>query len=110
MSRSETNGYSKRLMTRSVGDRQDWTCPTCSAAVATPFCPACGEREPHPQELTLPGMLHHAVQAFSNLDGRLWWTVGVLLRRPGQLTVLFHDGSRKPYIGPFTLFLLTNVL
>lgn len=87
-----------------------WTCPTCGAAVATPFCPACGERQPHPHELTLPGMLHHAVQAFTNLDGRLWRTLGDLLRRPGALTVLFHQGSRKPYIGPFTLFLLTNVL
>ena len=33
-----------------------------------------------------------------------------LLRRPGALTVLYHHGPRKPYIGPFALFLLTNVL
>jgi hypothetical protein len=55
-------------------------------------------------------MLHHAVQAFTNLDGRLWRTLQELLRRPGVLTVEFHRGSRKSYIGPFTLFLLTNVL
>jgi hypothetical protein len=55
-------------------------------------------------------MLRHAVQAFSNLDGRLWATIADLLRRPGLLTVQFHRGSRKPYLGPFTLFLLMNVL
>jgi hypothetical protein len=55
-------------------------------------------------------MLHQAVEAFTSLDGRLWRTVRDLLRSPGALTVRFHEGSRKPYIGPFTLFLLTNVL
>jgi len=55
-------------------------------------------------------MLHQAVQAFTSLDARLWRTVGELLRRPGALTVLYHRGPRKPYIGPFALFLLTNLL
>ncbi|MFL6090262.1 MAG: DUF3667 domain-containing protein [Aeromicrobium sp.] len=87
-----------------------WTCPTCSAQVTTSYCPACGERQPQPDELTLRGMVHHALQAFTNLDGRLWRTLADLLRRPGALTVQFQQGSRKPYIGPFTLFLLTNVL
>lgn len=91
-------------------DTARWTCPTCSARVDGPFCPACGERQPDLYELTLRGMLRQAIAAFTNLDARLWRTLGDLLLRPGALTVHYHQGPRKPYIGPFALFLLTNVL
>ena len=88
----------------------EWTCPACGAVVTTPFCPACGEGKLHPHELTLQGLLSQAVKAFTNLDARLWRTLGDLLLRPGALTVRYRYGPRKPYIGPFALFLLTNVL
>jgi Protein of unknown function (DUF3667) len=87
-----------------------WTCPACNIAVTTPYCPACGEHQLHPHELTLRGLLHQAVEAFTSLDARLWRSLGNLVRRPGTLTVLYRHGPRKPYIGPFALFLLTNVL
>ena len=91
-------------------DTAQWICPACDTPVTTPYCPACGERQPHPHELTLRGLLRQAVEAFTSLDGRLWRTLGNLLGRPGALTVLYKQGPRKPYIGPFALFLLTNVL
>ena len=91
-------------------DTGRWTCPTCSAVVTTPYCSACGERQLRLHELTLRGMLHQAVEAFTSLDARLWRTLGALVRRPGALTAHYRDGRRKPYIGPFALFLLTNVL
>lgn len=91
-------------------DRTQWNCPSCGTPVTTPFCPTCGERQPHPHELTLRGQLNQAFEAFTSLDTRLWRTVGTLLRRPGALTVLYRHGPRKPYIAPFALFLLTNVL
>ena len=97
-------------MHNSMTDTVHWICPACNTAVTTPYCPACGERQPHPHELTLRGVLHQAVEAFTSLDARLWRSLGTLLRRPGALTVLYYHGPRKPYIGPFALFLLTNVL
>ena len=54
--------------------------------------------------------MHQAVEAFTSVDARIWRTLGALLRRPGLLTVRYREGSRKPYIGPFALFLLANVL
>jgi hypothetical protein len=97
-------------MRNSMTDTVHWICPACNTAVTTPYCPACGERQPHPHELTLRGVLHQALRAFTSLDARLWRSLGTLLRRPGALTGLYHHGPRKPYIGPFALFLLTNVL
>ena len=62
------------------------------------------------RELTLRGLMHQAVEAFTSVDARIWRTLGALQRRPGLLTVRYRQGSRKPYIGPFALFLLANVL
>lgn len=45
----------------------------------------------------------------SSVDGRLLRSVKVLLTRPGQITNAYVLGPRKPYIGPFQLFLIVNV-
>jgi hypothetical protein len=87
-----------------------WTCPTCGAAVATAFCATCGERTPTPRDLTLRGFLRQSAEEFTSLDGRVPRTLRCLLLRPGALTTAFVEGRRKPFIPPFQLFLLANVL
>ncbi len=89
---------------------ETWACPTCNVTIATPFCATCGERQPHPNELTLKGLLHQAFDAFTSYDARLLVTLRRLLGSPGTLSLMYLQGSRKPYIGPFALFLLANVL
>jgi hypothetical protein len=87
-----------------------WTCPTCSLAASMPYCNACGERKPHPDELTLRGLSKQAFEAFTSYDSRLWHTFRKLMFAPGGLTLMYLEGSRKPYLGPFAVFLLANVL
>lgn len=87
-----------------------WTCPSCGALVSSPYCPACGERRLAPRDLTLRGLLGQAWKAFSSLDGRLLRSVVALVAHPGRLTVAHATGKRLPYLGPFNLFLATNVL
>lgn len=87
-----------------------WTCPTCKLAVETPFCARCGE-EPLPhRDLTLRGLAEKVVHALTSIDARTARSAWMLLRHPGQLTVAWIGGIRKPYIGPFQLFLIANVL
>jgi hypothetical protein len=93
-----------------MDDADSWTCPTCRVAVATPYCPRCGERRLQARDLTLSGLLHQALQSFTNLDARLLRSLRCLVQRPGALTVLYLHGPRKPYIGPLALFLFANVL
>jgi hypothetical protein len=90
--------------------QEPWTCPNCHVEIPTPFCPACGERPLRPLDLTLRSLLAKLVHVLTSIDGRLLRTLGVLLRHPGQLTEAFVAGRRKPYIAPFQLFLLANVL
>ena len=63
-----------------------------------------------PHELTLRGLFHQVFEAFTNIDGRLIRSFRCLVSRPGLLTVAYLRGLRRPYIGPVSLFLVTNVL
>src|SRR6185436_1958957 len=87
-----------------------WVCPTCASTVETPYCPACGERPVLPRELTLRGVFHQLCQAVSSIDGRLIRSLRTVLIRPGALTVAYAEGRRKPFMGPFQVFLLANVV
>lgn len=87
-----------------------WLCPSCRTTVRTPFCPGCGERPLQPQDLTLRGLSLRLLHAVTSIDGRLLRSVARLLRAPGSLTLAYVSGERKPYIAPFQLFLLANVL
>jgi hypothetical protein len=44
------------------------------------------------------------------VDGRLLRSFRSLVSRPGALTLAYVRGPRKPYLGPFQLFVLANVL
>jgi hypothetical protein len=89
---------------------ETWKCPNCSADVPSAFCPACGERPVGPPDLTFRGLLAQFTKAISGIDGRLVRTFGSLLVNPGALTNAYAQGRRKPFIGPFQLFLIANVV
>jgi hypothetical protein len=63
-----------------------------------------------PEELTLGGVLRQFFGAVSSVDGRVIRSLRTVLTRPGALTVAYVAGPRKPYLGPFQLFLLANVV
>ena len=86
-----------------------WTCPACSTSAVTPFCPTCGESPVHSRDLALRGVAYQLFHALSKIDGRLLRSLKRLVTHPGLLTVAYVNGPRKPYIGPFQLFLVANV-
>src|ERR1700741_5297060 len=87
-----------------------WTCPTCRTAVATQYCPACGERVLDARELTLRGLARQVFASLSNIDTRLLRSLHALVTRPGTLTRAYLEGQRQPYILPFPLFLFANLI
>lgn len=91
-------------------DGVGWTCPTCNLKVTTSFCAACGEQKLSPRDLTLAGLGEKLLHAFTSIDARAARSVMVLLRTPGALTVAWTSGIRKPYVAPFQLFLIANVI
>lgn len=89
---------------------EPWICPNCNCNVSTPYCPACGEHPLSQRDLTLGGLTVQIAQSLSDIDGRLLNSFRCLMMRPGTLTAAYLQGQRKPYIGPFPLFLYANVV
>ncbi len=88
-----------------------WTCPTCRVVVSTPHCPTCGEKQLQlPRDLSLRSLLKQAAHAVSSVDGRVARSFREVAIRPGVLTLAYLQGRRKPYLGPFQLFLVANVM
>ena len=88
----------------------DWTCPNCRIALTTPFCHNCGERPIAATDLSLKGIGAQLMKSVAGVDGRFVRSLRALLLQPGSLTLAYAEGRRKPFIGPFQLFLLANVV
>jgi hypothetical protein len=58
----------------------------------------------------LRGLLAQFTKAISGIDGRLVRSFESLLANPGALTNAYAQGRQKPFIGPFQLFLIANVV
>ncbi len=93
-----------------MADPAPWTCPTCHVTVATPFCAQCGEEPVASADLTLRGLAARIIHAFTSIDARAARSARLLLRHPGQLTLAWTAGIRKPFVAPFQLFLIANVI
>lgn len=89
---------------------ETWTCPTCAEPRQSRYCPECGERAPHPHDLSLAGFAEHVVEEFAHVDGRVFRTFRSLLTRPGELTASYVSGRRKPILGPLQVFLIANLI
>jgi hypothetical protein len=87
-----------------------WTCPSCDVHVSSRFCPRCGEEVVAPPDLSLRGLLGKLFHAATSIDGKVMRTFWRLVRSPGELTSAYVTGRRKPFVAPFQLFLLANVL
>lgn len=87
-----------------------WNCVTCQQRIATPHCPECGDCAIDSRDLTLKHLLIETFHSLTDLDSRLLRSFRSLLFSPGGLTVAYLEGPRKPYLVPFHLFLLANVL
>lgn len=87
-----------------------WTCPACKRETTSKYCVTCGEQLRDPRDLTWRGLVSLVFHAFSPVDGKVLRSFRVLLTFPGRLTAAFQEGLRNPYMGPFQIFLLANVL
>jgi hypothetical protein len=63
-----------------------------------------------PRDLTLRGLAEKLLHALTSIDARVARTAWRLIRHPGDLTVAWAEGVRRPYVAPFQLFLIANVI
>lgn len=85
------------------------SCVSCGAPLVGAFCSACGERSPGERARTLGEFLGDAVDALTNVNGKLIKSLRLLLLRPGFLSAEYARGARVPYMRPVQLFLVANL-
>jgi len=89
--------------------RTDIACRNCGTPAPLKFCPECGQETTlHPP--TLGEFLHEFVGHYVALEGSLWRTLAMLIRRPGRLTREYLDGRRRRYVLPLRLYLTASFL
>jgi Protein of unknown function (DUF3667) len=95
------------IATKAIGVER---CVSCDGPLSGPYCAGCGERVLEPEALTLRHFLVHTVaHELLHVDGTLWRTLRLLFVRPGQLSLEYAAGRRRPYVNPFRLLLIAIV-
>ncbi len=85
-------------------------CPSCATPFRGLYCHVCGEKKLTREDRTVRHFLADAVGTLTNLDGTFWRTFKLLLLKPGALTAAYVRGERRPYLSPFKVFVLCNLV
>ena len=84
-------------------------CANCDAAVSGRFCHKCGQETVlHPPSTR--EFLHEFIGHYVALEGKLWKSLGLLLFRPGRLTLEYIKGRRVRYVQPLRLYLSFSLI
>ncbi|TQK06854.1 DUF3667 domain-containing protein [Herbaspirillum sp. SJZ107] len=84
-------------------------CPNCGATVSGHFCHQCGQETVlHPPSAR--EFMHEFIGHYVALEGKLWKSLGVLLFRPGRLTLEYINGRRVPYVQPLRMYLTFSLI
>lgn len=84
-------------------------CPNCSELLWGQYCATCGQRA-RVRMITFWELLRDAGELLATLDSRLWKTLGLLLFRPGRLTIDYLQGKRARYVPPMRLFIASTLV
>ncbi|HEV7159292.1 MAG TPA: DUF3667 domain-containing protein [Caulobacteraceae bacterium] len=84
-------------------------CRNCGAALAGPYCHACGQRADDHHRSILHLTLE-VIEGMTHLDGRIATTLPALLFRPGRLAADYVGGRLNRHIPPFRLFLVSLLI
>lgn len=73
------------------------------------FCPACGQNT-RDYRKGLGLVAREVVQETFDVDGKILRSLGMLLGRPGALSLAFSQNRRASFITPLRLYLFTSLL
>lgn len=86
-------------------------CPNCRTVLPprAEYCPSCGQSQKVLRKALRP-IIWDFVESTLNLNGRLWHTLAVMFRRPGQFSLDYVAGKRARYLSPVRLLLFLSAL
>ncbi len=90
-------------------DHEPRRCLNCGTVIAGKHCTQCGQAS-DVHVLSMKEVAGDVTHSLLHLDSRVWRTVRLLVRRPGELTREFIAGRHQQYIPPFRLYLAISIL
>ncbi|WP_294266040.1 DUF3667 domain-containing protein [uncultured Sphingomonas sp.] len=101
------------LMARAV-DRHEYNhaeheghgaCLNCGTTLVGEHCHACGQAA-HLHR-SVGAIWHDLLHGVLHFEGRMWSTLPMLIRRPGELTRRYIEGERAKFVSPMAMFLFS---
>jgi hypothetical protein len=89
--------------------REPRRCLNCGTVIAGRHCGQCGQAS-DVHVLSMKEVAGDVTHSLLHLDSRVWRTLRLLVRRPGELTREFIAGRHQLYIPPFRLYLAISIL
>ena len=89
--------------------REPARCLNCGSVTTGSHCAQCGQAS-DVHVLSMKEVAGDVTHSLLHLDSRVWRTVRMLARRPGELTREFIAGRHQLYIPPFRLYLAISIL
>jgi hypothetical protein len=90
-------------------DREARRCLNCGTVFEGRHCAQCGQAS-DVHVLSMKEVAGDVTHSLLHLDSRVWRTLRLLVRRPGELTREFIAGRHQQYIPPFRLYLAVSIL
>ncbi len=82
-------------------------CRSCGASGTGPYCAACGQPAPRPDDFSLRRLTAEAWAEVSDVDSRLWRSLRGLVV-PGKLTRAWLDHEWSRHLPPLRLYLIAS--
>jgi hypothetical protein len=90
-------------------DREPARCLNCETVIEGRHCAQCGQAS-DVHVLSMKEVAGDVTHSLLHLDSRVWRTLRLLVRKPGELTREFIAGRHQLYIPPFRLYLAVSIL
>lgn len=85
-------------------------CISCQHDLVGKFCHNCGEKVVEKSDFSLKTIFQQFVDGLTNFDSKFIKSFLFLLFKPGQLTLSYVKGNRNPFMKPFQLIVVVNIL
>jgi len=85
-------------------------CKNCNTKFEGNFCDSCGEKVVKNADFALSKISSQALDSITHLDSKLFKTIKLLLFYPGRLSTNYIEGIRIPYMKPFQIFIISNII
>ncbi|MFM2387894.1 MAG: hypothetical protein RL660_2651 [Bacteroidota bacterium] len=90
--------------------KKDFACKNCNTNFTGNFCNNCGEKVLKDSDFAFKKIFSQALDSFTHLDSKLFKTLRLLLFSPGKISKLYIEGIRVPYMKPFQIFVICNIV